>query len=264
MTYDFIKYNPAGNMTLLILSPVARAQQPRVAAALMDEGSVHAEQVGFVEPATLPGARMRLQMMGGEFCGNAAMCLGAHLARETGAAGEMALEISGARGLVNCRVDVRGDARGDAHHCALEMPLPARLARMGDVPVIQLPGIAHGICEGEDIDALRAGAPALAKEIAAHTGAQAAGVMLLDRRKMALAPLVYVPSSDTMVWERGCGSGTAAVGAYLALTQARDVAATLAQPGGAIAVSAAYENGAVRALRIATDVRIVAEGRAYL
>ena len=82
MTIHYQKYSPPGNITLLVTTPVPRDLQPRLAARLLE--GVGGEQVGFVEPASDPRCPARLQMMGGEFCGNATMSLGAMLARSAG------------------------------------------------------------------------------------------------------------------------------------------------------------------------------------
>lgn len=255
MKYEFVKTSPTGNMTVLVKTPVPRGEQPAVAASLMDYGSVHAEQAGFLEPATLPGARARLQMAGGEFCGNAAMSLAACLARADGIqAGEIVIEVSGAEKPVSCRVR----SEGGAYLCALDMPLPATPETVCGFPALRLPGIVHAIVEDRDVDA-----PALVRRIAAETGEDAAGVILFSRERMEIKPLVYVPAAKTMVWERGCGSGTAAVGAYLALEKGGDADLALAQPGGVIGVRARCRDGRITSLAIEGRVRIVAEGTAY-
>ena len=138
------------------------------------------------------------------------------------------------------------------------MPLPATLENACGFPAVRLPGIVHAIVEEKDVDA-----PALARKIAEETGEDAAGVILLSRGKMEIKPLVHVPAAHTMVWERGCGSGTAAVGAYLALEQGGDTELALSQPGGVIGVRARYLDGRIASLAIEGRVRIVAEGIAY-
>jgi diaminopimelate epimerase len=242
-------------MTILVKSPVPRAEQPAVAAALMDYEGVYAEQAGFIEPPSLPGARALLQMAGGEFCGNAAMSLAAYLAREEGIfEGEIPIEVSGAHEVVSCRVRLSGGP----YLCALSMPLPLAREDACGFPAIRLPGIVHAIVENRDVDA-----PALARKIADETGEDAAGVLLFSRENMEIRPLVYVRSAETLVWERGCGSGTAAVGAYLALERGGDARVDIRQPGGVIGVRAECRDGKIASLAIEGRVRIVAEGIAY-
>ena len=71
MELRYTVIDPTKNITLLVTTPVPRDVQPRVAAELLRREK-DAEQVGFAEG--LAAGNPRLQMMGGEFCGNATMC----------------------------------------------------------------------------------------------------------------------------------------------------------------------------------------------
>lgn len=123
-TLRFHKFSPGGNTTILVTDPVPAARRAAVAAELMGEHHVHAEQVGFV---TLAGSHPRIDMMGGEFCGNACRSLAALLALKqvlhAGPGGLMSGEIasSGVSGILPVRV-VHTPHGPDA---AVRMPLPA-------------------------------------------------------------------------------------------------------------------------------------------
>lgn len=95
MELQFVKVSPNENMTLLIESPVPRSQHLAVAKALIAYGSVYAEQAGYIEEPENKAACARLQMMAGEFCGNATLSLGAYLFSkehpETGAEKKLSL-----------------------------------------------------------------------------------------------------------------------------------------------------------------------------
>ena len=266
MKLRFAKMNPTENMTALVLSPVARQDQPAVAAKLMAENSVCVEQVGFLENTTLPGAVARLQMMGGEFCGNATMSLAALRAYEEGLAdgGERIypLEISGAAKVLDCRI-VR---RGEGFVGSVGMPLPERISEEElepglFLPVVRFPGIAHVIVKEDKMD------PAAAKAVIPRWCRQlktdALGILLTNRDVNRIRPLVYVRQTDSSVWERGCGSGTAALGAYLADEAQKDVQVSVSQPGGVISVKAAYD-GSVKEIEITGRVQIAAIGEAFI
>lgn len=62
---------PGGNTTAIVEQEVPRALQPSAARDIMAQDA-QIEQVGFIEQPTIPAAAFRLQMMGGEFCANAA------------------------------------------------------------------------------------------------------------------------------------------------------------------------------------------------
>ncbi len=78
MKIDFAYVNPGGNPTVLVLTPVKRAEQVKIAKGIMGKVPT-CEQVGFIERAANPKAELRLQMMGGEFCGNALRAVAAWL-----------------------------------------------------------------------------------------------------------------------------------------------------------------------------------------
>ena len=62
--------------------------------------------------------------------------------------------------------------------------------------------------------------------------------MQVDLETGTMKPLVYVPEANTLFWENSCGSGTAAVGAYLRYSTGKAVSLSLHQKGGTLHVSA--------------------------
>ena len=60
---------------------------------------------------------------------------------------------------------------------------------------------------------------------------EAFGILLFDETEMTLEPLVCVKNAS-LVWERGCGSGTTALGAALATKKQDSLSLGLKQPGG--------------------------------
>ena len=91
---------------------------------------------------------------------------------------------------------------------------------------------------------------------------EAMGLLLLDESQTAFTPLVYVRPTDSCVWERGCGSGSAAIGAWLTQVRGQDQCVSLRQPGGAIQVATRLEEGMITSLTITGTVLIGAEKRA--
>ena len=85
------------------------------------------------------------------------------------------------------------------------------------------------------------------------------GLLLFDEKEKSLKPLVAV-EDVSLIWERGCGSGTSAVGAYLAVREKKDITVSLKQPGGVMHATVSYQNGAVTKIEITGSVAIVAEG----
>jgi diaminopimelate epimerase len=278
MELKFVKTDPTGNTTVLVESPVALEAQPEAARRLMQDDCLCAEQVGFIETAQSPCAWARLRMMGGEFCANATMSLATFLVwrrDEAGKKGEsvisVPLEVSGLSEIVECVVR----RNGDGYSGTLRMPAPERIKKTTlplaglnrSLTAVQLPGITHVIIPARllglsDADA-RAAAERAVEEWAPLIDAEAFGILLFDEEKCSITPLVHVKGSRTTVWERGCGSGSAAIGAYIADKLGASAVSLVSQPGGVIEVNAVYENGAVTELSITGNVRIVATGTAY-
>lgn len=271
MDVRFVKLSPTQNVTILVEDAVARDQQPDVAAKLLAYDGVGGEQVGFLEKPSNPAAQLRLQMAGDEFCGNGTMSAGAYLAWKSGLQnGECAeywLEVSGATELVRCRIERIGDA-----YCGtVRMPLPERIEETTletddgplTLPIVALPGIAHIIMPAQT-GVSREEIEGRIRSWNLNIRAEALGVLRYDENQQNMEPIVYVPSVDSAVWERGCGSGTAALGCWLAKREGNSVCQTLSQPGGEIAVEVFMENDEIVSAAITGTVRITAEGRAFL
>lgn len=267
MEIQFVKTSPTQNVTILALTQVPREAQPKIAARLLAYDGVGGEQVGFLEPSQT--ARVRLQMMGDEFCGNASMATGAYLAWRDdlpdGASAEYPLEVSGADGIVNVRITRTGNA-----YCGrVQMPGAKSIEPLtlntdsGSISVdaVVLPGITHLIFEqgcGVSLEEIER----RIRDWNTVVRADALGALLYDGERLEIEPVVYVPGSNTIVRERGCGSGTAAIGCRNAL-QTGAFCGTIRQPGGEIAVYAKRMESWF-SVQIEGTVTIAASGIAYL
>lgn len=247
-------FDPTGNVTVLVETPVPVGKQPAVGAALLRaEGA--AEQVGFLSDS--PGCDVALRMAGGEFCGNATMSAAAHFAARNDFyfyPGGVLVKVSG----VDAPVNVRLAAENGGWRATAEMPRPLSVSREklsggGSPVVVRCPGIAHVVVP-RPMD--REDAEKAARGWCAALGAEAMGLMLFDRERGALTPLVYVPEGDTLYWEHSCASGSAAVGAYLAAEAGEEISVALKEPGGVLEVSAAPDGP----VRLTGTVKYVREG----
>jgi diaminopimelate epimerase len=262
---EILVADPAKNITVFVVS--AAENRAETAKALMADPSLKAEQVGFViPPGEHPQARgiWRLEMAGGEFCGNAARAFGLFVARKSGLAGELTLsiEISGAAGPLPVRIST------SAGTAEVDMPKPLgenSIACQGaDLPVIIFEGITHVIAPNkppstESFFAL--------KKIVEEKGPRpdALGVMFWDAAKNFMTPAVYVYATASLVFESSCGSGSAA----LALWQNRnlrdgEVRAAVAQPGGLINTRVVKNGGSLISVSIGGKVRLGEEMRVRL
>jgi diaminopimelate epimerase len=260
MEYEIISADPAGNITVFVLNPPAdAAERAKAVQALLADRSLKAEQVGFViKPRS--GGLWRLEMMGGEFCGNAARSFGLLAARQSGICGRhtLMIETSGMAQPLSVHIDTEAQtAEAD-----IAPPLAETLVEWKGrrFPAYIFEGISHIIAENVQPD------EALARSliggldkcrIGGSRQADAAGVMFYDSEKRFMRPVVWVRAAGTFLFESSCGSGSAA----LAVWAARNVADTetslaIAQPGGVIETSVTKQAGKITRLSIGGRVTL--------
>lgn len=250
----YVLLDPTGNLTALVLDPVEPHERPWVTEALMKQS----EQVGYLTEPKGSEARARLEMMGGEFCGNASMATAVYLASldgpEPGKEEAILLEVSGADGLVACRAKSGKDGwRG-----AVEMPLPTRTEPcriLGtELDAVYMPGMVHLIYTGPALE--KAVAEALLEAAEERFSEPAMGLLQYDRKRKRMIPLVRVRESGTQVWETACGSGTAAVGYLEAVKAGSSVNVKVCQPGGVLRAEAEWRAGRPSRMILSGTVRL--------
>jgi diaminopimelate epimerase len=269
---DFIKFNPTQNMTILVKTIYPVEEYRHIASKIMSYDNVYAEQVGFIEKPINNKAAAHLQMAGGEFCGNACMALAAYIASENGLKQnltEILLEVSGTDKLIMCQVK----RYLDEYYCQVTMPFPKRIEQRTikydgsdlNMIIVRYYEFIHIVIEVEEFsNTEREKAQSLAKLLGVTLGTNLIGILLFKSKSHDLAPLIYVPHLDSMIWERGCGSGTASIGAYLAWKNKGEIFAKIRQPGGTINVAATFYEEELTSLRIEGSVGIVAQGKAFI
>ena len=274
MKVDFVKLSPTENMTVIVTSPVEMEKQLKTGTELIKYASVNAEQAGFLEKPKNAGAALALRMMAGEFCGNGTMSAAVYWAWKNGIKkGEsisVPLEVSGADGVLECEV-YAVDPENGVFTAEVDMPLPQNIG-MGvyeiggkslRLPTVKFEGITHVIVPA---DALGGDAKKILEDsiysVGKNIATDAFGLVLFDEEMMEMTPLVAVRSAGSLCWERGCGSGSEAVGAYLAEKYGGSLRVRLRQPGGIIEATVDYD-GEIENIAIKGTVRIVAEGRAF-
>ena len=251
--------DPAGNITVLVLDPVESPQErAALAGAILAEKSLRAEQVGFVQPPvseSTAGGLWRLEMAGGEFCGNAARSFGLYIAGQRGMGrAKLFVSVSGEAGPVAVEADVeKGWAQA-------EMPKPLAIETLDyggrSLPALIFEGISHIIAEdlepaGETFNEIRSLAERKLKPF------PALGIMFYDTASRFMRPAVYVGAAASLIFESSCGSGSAAMGLWLS-REMRDGQAQydIAQPGGLIQTRVIKEAGGIRNLVIGGEVKL--------
>ena len=253
MNISYTKIDPSGNITLIVDSFVPREDQSRIATLLM-ERDPEAEQVGFLEVPEDPCCAVRLQMMGGEFCGNATLSAAAVVMGQLGLdAGDMLIEVSGAPEPVKVTGVKSAPDRFDGE---VGMPLPESIYECSfldgfdchTLPLVRFPGICHAIVSAGTLT--REKAEAVIGTWCRQIGSEALGLMFFDKDKNTLTPLVYVESTGSAVWEGSCASGTAAVASYLAELDGEYASVCLFEPRGRLSAEAACSGSQVTSLKL--------------
>mgnify|MGYP002624768319 CR=1 FL=1 len=255
MEVKLVRADPAGNITLLVTSPVAPARRAAAARALLSIPELGGEQVGYLTAPEL-GGTARLEMMGGEFCGNALRSAGFLVARQRGSQGRTSLvmECSG------CPEPLQVAADLDLGEATAQLPLPktvtqARLCGL-DLGVVVFDGIVHGILEGKPL--ARDLAARATRELADRYQADAAGLMFLRYDGgWRMDPAVYVAATDTLFFESSCASGSGAAACYLSEEASDGVYPyAIRQPGGTIRAGVIRQDGAPEMLTVGGAVAL--------
>lgn len=295
----FAKLLPGGNTTILVLDRLPRKYQPSIARTIM---ALHGdcEQVGFLEPPTNSQALFRLQMMGGEFCGNATrsaawLFMEHHLGhghpdlhqakvklfgeptpeKFVGAVTKLPLEVSGAKDVILAECFVSRD--GVLQDIVVPMPIVHhprdcfefdKLAGL-DVTIVHLDGISHVVVDADKFEQQggKPGDSQEAKRILEHFGLTllpAAGVLFIRQtdEAVAMTPIVYVRDTDTLIPETACGSGTVALAQVIAHT-ANNLENTvmILQPSGeVITACVCMRDGVFESASIRGQVKVLGEG----
>ena len=239
MELSYILADPSGNTTAFVLTPVTPTLRPTVARQVMD--ALAAEQVAFVHDG-------RMDMMGGEFCGNASRSFAlwqAYAAPDglsllPGLPRQETVIVSGAHHPLTVSLSEK-----TALYAAIQMPLPRRVLPLAESPLgactlVEYPGISHLVLENavpgaEDVSHART-------LLSAH-GAEDGCFGLLYLSGSAMRPLVYVRDTDTLIWESSCASGTCAAAAARALAAGSSLTLELFQPGGSLTAKATVHEG---------------------
>lgn len=249
--YTVAVLDPAGNVTAIVCSDVPAAERARVAAQILRLPELGIEQVAFLT-APRSGGEIRLEMMGGEFCGNALRCAGFYQALRTGAQGKSCVfaEISGADGVQPVMADT---AEGTAS-TVMPLPLSVQPAGWADVQAarVTFAGITHFV-----IDCAQPDETLVQRAIDAAPEASAVGAIFLDRAHGSIKPVVFVRETASCVAENSCASGSVATAVVLTADFADGITEIgIGQPGGTLEVGVQRTDGAVTGLSIGGAVRL--------
>ena len=242
--YNIVVANPANNITVFVLDYVEKEDYKDIAKNILENTDFNAEQVGFVKEPIM-GGDVRLEMMGGEFCGNASRSIGMLFARQNNIeSGNVLVEITGSDRPLNTKVDFENETS------EIDMPIPKRIesinvSGLGKFPIVLIDGINHIIAES--VDATDENFEKFKKAVYENYDIEAFGVMFFDKEKNYITPAVYVKDTDT----------TLATVTYLGQDLKDGVLKfDIKQPGGTIASQIYKENGEIKKITIGGVVKL--------
>ena len=231
MNIEYYIFDPAGNITALVTSNLAKEKYKTVAAAIMKKHP-SVEQVGFVN---FDGGIVKLNMSGGEFCGNATLSAAALYAEINGKSKNV-IPVAAYPTYKPINVSVLKNYGGFACECIFAKPDAVKKCsfyangREYTFPLVCFDGIMHIVADntlGE------IAARSIIKPLAEKLGAAALGIMLYNSDKKSLEPLVFVSAIDSLFRENSCASGSCALAAVLPEFGDETV---IKEPGGDITV----------------------------
>lgn len=262
---DLIVMDPAGNTTLMVLTPVPRSEYAETAKKLLEidfgpqcswRDVAYGEQVSYVVEEDSP----HMDMCGLEFCGNASRSYAYYRVLYRGEGEDLGngrkrikVRVSGCDEPLTAVVDK------NAHDSVIQMPRPVDVKTVdtapagveGEHPFIIFDGISHLVVKGEEPDADKFDRlkEYFYREI--DPGMDAFGVMFVNEEKDLMSPVVYVRDVDTTYFEGSCASGTAAASAAKAIEQADGIYEyKFRQPDGTLYSVVTKEDGDI------TDVNL--------
>lgn len=260
---DFSKYNPSGNMTVLVHSKHHPSEYADIAKCMMKFSHVCCEQVGFVS-STSDGL-YKLEMSGHEFCGNATISY-LHYLYENNFLyhSKVELSVSGRADLVQCQIHDNGKYE-------VNMPKPLSIQHL-DLHIrnvyykafeVSYESYVHIIVPISEItDQFKRDVEAYVRTCKWSNHFKTIGIMLFNERTQYLMPLIYIPTMESIVWENSCGSGSASIGIYETWNKQKTIRKLeIKQPGGSIWVSSNIDDFETS---IIGEVSTVAIGQAYL
>ena len=225
---EIYKCSPSGNITSLVFSPVPRNEQSSVAQDIM-KNEPDVEQVGFIEKPTSSGSSVRLQMMGGEFCGNATSALAWVLSKKSGFS-EGIIEVSGKSEPVFASIK-DSEVILEFNERIFVTQTPFTIPNK----IIHLEGISHLIVDSATpIDFVEE-----SRRLISASGLKekkAAGIIFVEYFKggIKIRPFVWVRDTGTFVQENGCASGSICSVLWESMNQKKDLQNyCVFQPSGA-------------------------------
>ncbi|MFM2414319.1 MAG: hypothetical protein RI911_12 [Candidatus Parcubacteria bacterium] len=251
---------PSGNTTAVVFDDVPGVDRKKLNQAVSEAwakrgGAESIEQCCFVTKAQDPSAIGRVEMFGGEFCGNATRSVVFLLTQ--GNEGEGIIESSGTK--QSLRFSMKDGI------VSVQVPLLSSEYVQSDDSgyVVRLDGITHVVRFVQEVTNPRVLLQDMLDTNYLNLRSEpAVGVSLYHQDTGRAAFCVWVNAVDTIFDETACGSGTASIGIALATKQHKAIEVPVTQPSGeTIKVSVITDSHtAIGSVHISGRVSILYDG----
>jgi len=247
MEVKYIIYNPAGNITALVIGDDYNLEQRKQINDAIMKKELNVEQVGF-----LSKEKIKLTMAGGEFCGNATRCAALYYIKK-----KRRIELEINKQKIKTGIDQNRNI-----WCEIPIEGYQILKLKNGIYKVILKGITILVVKNEqDYIDLKEKSKKIIKKY--NIDDNAVGVMFVNKMKedIKIYPIVWVKEVDTLFYENACGSGTIAVTMIESILRNKSGSYCVMQPSGDILeTTIILENGritkAILKGRIDTDNEI--------
>lgn len=280
MKINFLKVNSSNNMIVLILDPLPRNVQNDIATEVMKDTNIGAEKVAFIETVNKVGPNgsvnsyLHLQMMGGELCSNSPRALAAimhyrdypELTKDDNCC-TVDIHISGICDLVRCSVEQTKISH--IYNTEIIHPLPVNTSEIElalnsksiDALRVDFEGITHFIVDENDVDN-KTEVYDMIKFYMSDENYYSFGILFYDNYEKHLTSLIYVKDTNSLVWEKSCGTGAAAIAFAISQKTKSNLSMEIRQPGGILKTNVLYNehSESITKIKIKGPVKLVAQG----
>ncbi len=223
MKIKFFKVNPGGNITAIVKGSFSKEERITISKAILKSFS-EIEQVGFWDNPKKGKATARIEMMGGEFCGNGARSLAFVVWREKNLSDTFFIESSG----INKELQVSISS----NLSTIKIPISSFSIQTtaNNNPIVILPGICHLITKNK-VNNKEEAKKILEENNLLKEDASGVVAVINKEEKIMINPFVWVRDTRTLYEETACASGTLAL-AYLKYKNKEGKTFKIEQPSG--------------------------------
>lgn len=259
---------PSGNTTAVVFDDIESVDTKELNDSILktwksqSKSLPEIEQCCFAQKPHDKRAAIRIEMFGGEFCGNASRSVVWLVNKGRNSQGF--IESSGVGGLLSYQIK-DGDVK-------LQMPLPSTLNLtevVNEGTLVHLDGISHLVVTEHAADNPQSPRDLLTFLLKTNkyglSARPAVGVSYFHPNTGKAEFCVWVNTIDTIFDETACGSGTSSIGIAIALKNQTSRSLPVRQPSGeTIMAHTVVENGRILNSFIEGKVKIIYDGELKL